>query len=71
MVYDKLVFELLNIVFEYTEIFQRLQQIGNISDDEMQKVFNCGIGMVFIVSETDAENIINNYTESQIIGEIV
>ena len=54
--------------FEYTEIFQRLQQIGCISDDQMQKVFNCGIGMVFIVSETDANTMLEMYTDSQIIG---
>ena len=35
-------------------LFQWLQQAGNISDDEMHRVFNCGIGMVVIVSANDA-----------------
>lgn len=35
-------------------LFQWLQQTGNISDDEMHRVFNCGIGMVVIVSANDA-----------------
>ena len=36
-------------------LFQWLQQAGNISDDEMHRVFNCGIGMVVIVSANDAD----------------
>lgn len=36
-------------------LFQWLQSAGNISDDEMHRVFNCGIGMVVIVSANDAD----------------
>ena len=36
-------------------LFQWLQTAGNISDDEMHRVFNCGIGMVVIVSVNDAD----------------
>lgn len=36
-------------------LFQWLQQAGNISDNEMHRVFNCGIGMVVIVSANDAD----------------
>ena len=36
-------------------LFQWLQTAGNISDDEMHRVFNCGIGMVVIVSTNDAD----------------
>ena len=36
-------------------LFQWLQSAGNISDDEMHRVFNCGIGMVVIVSADDAD----------------
>ena len=36
-------------------LFQWLQQAGHISDDEMHRVFNCGIGMVVIVSANDAD----------------
>ena len=36
-------------------LFKWLQQQGNVADDEMHRVFNCGIGMVVIVAERDAK----------------
>jgi phosphoribosylformylglycinamidine cyclo-ligase len=36
-------------------LFQWLQREGNIAAAEMHRVFNCGIGMVVIVAEADAE----------------
>ncbi len=36
-------------------LFQWLQQQGNVTHDEMHRTFNCGIGMVVIVSVADAE----------------
>ena len=33
------------------DIFDQIQKIGNISDDEMYKVFNMGIGMIIICSK--------------------
>jgi phosphoribosylformylglycinamidine cyclo-ligase len=35
-------------------LFQWLQREGNVADDEMHRVFNCGIGMVVVVSAADA-----------------
>jgi phosphoribosylformylglycinamidine cyclo-ligase len=35
-------------------LFQWLQREGNVADAEMHRVFNCGIGMVVIVAESDA-----------------
>ncbi|HEV3009699.1 MAG TPA: phosphoribosylformylglycinamidine cyclo-ligase, partial [Burkholderiales bacterium] len=31
------------------EVFKWLQQTGNVAEDEMWRVFNCGIGMVIVV----------------------
>ena len=36
-------------------LFQWLQQAGNVASDEMYRVFNCGIGMIVIVAEADAD----------------
>jgi phosphoribosylformylglycinamidine cyclo-ligase len=35
-------------------IFDWLQQKGQVADEEMHRVFNCGIGMVLIVAAADA-----------------
>lgn len=35
-------------------LFNWLQAQGNVTDDEMHRTFNCGIGMVVIVAEQDA-----------------
>jgi len=36
------------------EVFQWLQSAGGISDAEMARTFNCGIGMVLVVASADA-----------------
>jgi phosphoribosylformylglycinamidine cyclo-ligase len=37
------------------EVFQWLQRAGNVAEDEMHRVFNCGIGMVAVVDPADAK----------------
>ncbi|MDX2220276.1 MAG: phosphoribosylformylglycinamidine cyclo-ligase [Burkholderiales bacterium] len=36
-------------------VFKWLQENGNVADAEMARTFNCGIGMVLIVSPSDAD----------------
>jgi phosphoribosylformylglycinamidine cyclo-ligase len=36
-------------------LFRWLQQHGGVADAEMHRVFNCGIGMIVIVAEADAD----------------
>lgn len=38
-------------------IFNIIQQAGNISEEEMRRAFNLGIGMVLITSETNVEKV--------------
>ncbi|MCX7620551.1 MAG: phosphoribosylformylglycinamidine cyclo-ligase [Acidimicrobiales bacterium] len=40
--------------WEVPRVFTEIQQLGDVSDDEMFKVFNMGIGMVVAVPERDA-----------------
>ncbi len=35
------------------EIFDFLQKLGNVKDEEMHRTFNCGIGMVLVVAKGD------------------
>jgi len=37
------------------EVFQWLQRAGDVAEDEMHRVFNCGIGMVAVVAAKDAK----------------
>lgn len=39
-------------------IFDWLQEHGNVASDEMYRTFNCGLGMIAIVAETDVERTI-------------
>jgi phosphoribosylformylglycinamidine cyclo-ligase len=50
--------------WDIPEIFKWLQVNGNLNDDDMFRIFNCGIGMVLIVSEEDSGAVldeINNH----------
>jgi phosphoribosylformylglycinamidine cyclo-ligase len=44
-------------------IFDLIQETGNISDHEMLRTFNCGIGLIAVTNE--------NIKEGELIGEIV
>ena len=41
--------------WELPPVFQWLQKQGRVADAEMHRVFNCGIGMVLVVSAADAD----------------
>ncbi len=45
--------------WERPAIFNWLQEQGNITEEEMLRTFNCGIGMTLIVSEEDVDDLIN------------
>ena len=38
-------------------VFPWLQRLGNVTDDEMRRVFNMGLGLVLVVGEYFAESI--------------
>lgn len=52
--------------WEAPPIFKLIQDTGNISDAEMRKVFNMGIGLIAIIRSKDLEKIVDI---SQSIGE--
>ncbi|MDI6792008.1 MAG: phosphoribosylformylglycinamidine cyclo-ligase [bacterium] len=52
-------------------IFLSLQEMGNISQEEMCRTFNMGIGMVIILSAGETEECLNYLgPEARVIGEI-
>ncbi len=55
---DGLTAELNHHTWDIPPLFHWLQQQGGVTDDEMHRVFNCGIGMVLVVAANDAENAI-------------
>jgi len=56
-------------------IFSFLQQAGNVSDEEMMRTFNNGIGMIAIVPEASVSDVQNRLEaigeRSAVVGEIV
>jgi len=50
--------------WQWPEIFNWLQSNGNISDHEMYRTFNCGVGMVLVVDEQDVEATLTHLNEA-------
>ena len=46
--------------WEMPPLFRWLQQQGNVTDHEMARVFNCGIGMAVVVAPEHAENALHS-----------
>ena len=41
-------------------IFQYIKENGNIADNEMLRTFNCGVGLILVVSDDVAADIIRH-----------
>ncbi len=52
-------------------IFQLIQQRGRISSEEMYEVFNMGVGLVLMVSSTDAGHVLAAIPGALRIGEVL
>ncbi|MFH1055098.1 MAG: phosphoribosylformylglycinamidine cyclo-ligase [Candidatus Altiarchaeota archaeon] len=44
-------------------IFKKIQELGKVSDEEMYRTFNMGVGFCIMVSSKDAEEIVAKYGE--------
>ena len=60
--------------WERPAIFKLLQNLGNVADTEMHRTFNNGIGMVLVVPETSAQDVMDRLgameEKAYYIGEI-
>ncbi|TSK08231.1 MAG: phosphoribosylformylglycinamidine cyclo-ligase [Geobacter sp.] len=61
--------------WEIPAIFKTIRKGGNIEENEMYRTFNCGIGMVLVVPEREADDIMIRLTglneTAYMIGEVV
>jgi phosphoribosylformylglycinamidine cyclo-ligase len=61
-------------LWEFSPVFALLQDGGSIAAEELARTFNCGIGMVAIVSEPDSDAVISRLEQAgekaQVIGRI-
>ena len=64
--------------WERPELFNKLQKAGDIAEEEMRNVFNCGIGFCLVVPPDVAEHTLMNLIadtpfgmRSWVIGEVV
>jgi phosphoribosylformylglycinamidine cyclo-ligase len=55
-------------------IFKLIKKAGNVPEADMRRTFNLGIGLIFIISENEAEKLINAFKKQKIkhylIGEV-
>ena len=56
-------------------IFELIEELGNVSADEMRSTFNCGIGLVAVVEQEHAQKILDVFQHAgeraSVIGSIV
>lgn len=56
--------------WEIPKLMRAFQTLGDISEDEMLRVFNCGVGMVMVVPADEAEAVCEMYPEAWVLGSI-
>lgn len=61
--------------WERPELFDWIQSQGNVDEEEMRRVFNCGVGMVALARAEDADTLVQGIQSTglgtRIIGEII
>jgi len=52
-------------------LFNHLRELGNVSDGEMYRTFNMGVGMVIVCSKENAPSVTNSNNPCYQIGEVI
>jgi phosphoribosylformylglycinamidine cyclo-ligase len=52
-------------------IFDWLQDAGAVTDDEMHRVFNCGIGLCVVVAPSQSQAVIDRLTAAGQIASVI
>ena len=50
--------------WQQPEVFNWIQTVGNVDHEEMLRTFNCGIGYVLVVNNSDSKRVINKLAET-------
>ena len=53
------------------DIFNTIQEVGQIETDEMFGTFNMGVGFVIVVDEKDASQTLSILEDAYVIGKII
>ena len=56
--------------FDAQAVFEFVQQEGNVDEEEMHRTFNMGTGFVAALEEDDAEAVVEDSEDAQIIGTV-
>ncbi len=55
-------------------VFRYLQEAGNVSEPEMRRTFNCGLGMIAVVPEADVQEVLDRLhgmeEQAFLVGEV-
>ena len=51
-------------------IFKTIQKLGNVTDNEMYQTFNMSMGFMIIASSVDAESMVRENKNSQVVGRV-
>ncbi|MCX7785300.1 MAG: phosphoribosylformylglycinamidine cyclo-ligase [candidate division WOR-3 bacterium] len=57
--------------WQIPKIFTLIQKYGNITNQEMYRVFNMGIGMILFVRPNNVDKIVRRIPNAKIIGEVI
>ena len=57
--------------WQVPNLFKHIQEKGEVSDLEMYRVFNMGVGMVVIVPEVQLDVILQTLPRAFCIGEVI
>ncbi len=52
-------------------IFTLIQREGKVSDEEMYRVFNMGLGLVLVCAPSDVKRVRSPLPEARVVGQVV
>ena len=61
----------IRVNWEIPPVFKFIEKEGNVEKEEMFRVFNMGIGIVFVVDKEDKDKVLSKLRDAILIGEII